>query len=289
MPRIAKTDVNKALTHAAKLIIDAGGTDGRTSRAEMKAKLTALPKTERALADIFFRFIDARDFKAGAQVTAKDVNRAVEYAKKHMVAKYDLNSNGLSRDEIARMSLTGKRAVDLARALKASGVDDGGGKLTAAKFAAEVSKHAGDAWYMSESDYNPAPFALPFPAGHDLNGHNVMTVLKDKLASHFDQQDGDLSSFTFEASNARDVKAFLKGLSALPEDGDALYMKSAKAFGEITRLVDANLTDVKVFKIGPKDERTGKLGVDQGLYAKVVIGRTTDGKVAGFMLGAVET
>jgi hypothetical protein len=289
MPRIAKADVNKALSLAAKTIIEAGGSDGRTSRAELKAKLNALPKTERALVDIFFRFVDARDFKAGAQVTAKDVTRAVDYAKKHMVAKYDLNSNGLSRDEISRMSLTGKRAVDLARALKATAVDDGGGKLTGAKFAAEVAKHAGDAWYMSESDYNPDPFALAFPAGHDLNGHNVMTVLKDKLSSLFDQQDGDLSGFTFEAYSAKDAKAFLKGLSKPPEDGDALYTKSAKAFGEITRLVDANLTDVKVFKIGPKDDRTGKLGVDQGLYAKVVIGRTADGKVAGFMLGAVET
>jgi hypothetical protein len=41
-----------------------------------------------------------------------------------MVAKYDLNNNGLSRDEIAKMSLTGKRAVELATALKAtSGAD----------------------------------------------------------------------------------------------------------------------------------------------------------------------
>lgn len=289
MPRIAKADVNKALSVAAKVIIEAGGQDGRTSRAEMKAKLTELPKEQRALADIFFRFVDARDFKKGAQVTAKDVNRAVAYAKTHMIAKYDLNANGLSRDEISRMSLTGKRAVDLAKALKTAAVDTGGDKLTATKFSSEVAKLAPDAFYMSESDYNPDPFALPFPAGHDLNGHNVMTVLKDKLSSLFDQQDGDLSSFTYEAYTAKDAKAFLKGLSTPPEDGDALYTKSAKAFGQITALVDANLTDVKVYKIGPKDDRTGKLGVDQGLYAQVVIGRTADGKVAGFLLGDVET
>lgn len=43
MPRIAKADVNKALSLAAKTIIDTGGPDGRTSRAELKAKLATLP------------------------------------------------------------------------------------------------------------------------------------------------------------------------------------------------------------------------------------------------------
>jgi hypothetical protein len=33
------------------------------------------------------------------------------------VAKYDLNTNGLSKDEISNVSLTGQRAVELARAL----------------------------------------------------------------------------------------------------------------------------------------------------------------------------
>ncbi|MDX2010219.1 MAG: hypothetical protein SFW67_08520 [Myxococcaceae bacterium] len=124
MSRIAKADVNKALSLAAKSIIDAGGSDGRTSRAEMKATLSTLPKEQQPLVDIFFKFIDHRDFKKGAQVTKSDVDRAVTYAKKTLIAKYDLNNNGLSRDEISKMSLTGKRAVDLAKALKAAAVPD---------------------------------------------------------------------------------------------------------------------------------------------------------------------
>lgn len=285
MPRIAKADVNKALSLAAKTIIEAGGADGRTSRAEIKAKLAELPRQQRALTDIFFRFIDNRDFKAGAQVTAKDVTRAVTYAKEHMVAKYDLNSNGLSKDEIAKMSLTGKRAVDLAKALKGAVVDEGGGKLTSSKLGTEIAKYSKDASYMSEGDYNPEFFAQPFPAGHDLTGHNVMTALNGPLTKLFEAR--DLSAFTFEQYSAKDAKAFIKDLSALPEDGDAFYTKSAKAFGEITKLLGDNLTDVKVFKIGPKDGN--KLGSDMGLYAQVVVGRTSDGKVAGIILGDVET
>jgi len=42
-----------------------------------------------------------------------------------MIAKYDLNTNGLSKSEISEMSITGQRAVDLAKALKAAGVAAG--------------------------------------------------------------------------------------------------------------------------------------------------------------------
>ncbi len=121
MSRIAKADVNRALEHVAKQLVKAGGDDGRISRADVKKALPELTTAERKLADIFFKFIDHRDFKSGATVTAKDIDRAVDYAKDKLVAKYDLNNNGLSKDEISKMSLTGQRAVDLAKALKAAG------------------------------------------------------------------------------------------------------------------------------------------------------------------------
>ena len=129
MARIAKTEVNRALDTAAKTLIRIGGADGKISRADVKNALATdrVARREAPLVDIFFKFIDNRDFKKGAQVTASDVKRAVAYAKEHMVAKYDLNNNGLSKDEIKEMSLTGKRAVDLAVALKES---VGGGVFT---------------------------------------------------------------------------------------------------------------------------------------------------------------
>lgn len=128
MARISKTDVNRALEVAAKTLIRLGGADGKISRTDVKNALATdrVARREVPLVDIFFKFVDNRDFKAGAQVTAKDIKRAVEYAKVHMVAKYDLDNNGLSKDEIAQMSLTGKRAVDLAKALKASAGGGGG-------------------------------------------------------------------------------------------------------------------------------------------------------------------
>lgn len=122
MARIAKADVNRALDTAAKTLIRLGGEDGKISRADVKNALATdrVARREVPLVDIFFKFVDNRDFREGAQVTAKDIKKAVEYAKKNMVANYDLDNNGLSKDEIAEMSLTGKRAVDLAKALKES-------------------------------------------------------------------------------------------------------------------------------------------------------------------------
>src|SRR5258708_6198268 len=100
MSRIAKSDVNHALDLAAKTLIKIGGNDGKISRAEVKNALATdrVPRKQQALVDIFFKFIDNRDFKAGAQVTPADVKKAVAYAKTHMVAKYDLDHNGLSKD-----------------------------------------------------------------------------------------------------------------------------------------------------------------------------------------------
>lgn len=290
MSRIAKADVNAALQTVAKAIIKAGGEDGRTSRAEMKSALKQLPRNQRPLADIFFKFIDHRDFKTGAQVTARDVTRAVAYAKTHLVAKYDLDNNGLSKAEISRMSLTGKRAVDLARALKGAGGADAGGRLSATQLGAAIEKLAPKASYMSESDYNPEFVSAAFPAGHDLNGHNVMTAFQPQLEKMFETPAGKLfDQATFEASSPAETKSFLKGLSETSPGDDADTLANAKAFGAITALITANLTDVHHFKVGPKDDQTGRLGRDQGLYSEVIVGRTADGKVAGIMIGNVQT
>jgi len=284
MSRIAKSEVNRALSVAAKTIVQAGGTDGRTSRAELKAKLSSLPKEQAALVDIFFKFIDNRDFKKGAQVTAKDVDRAVAYAKTHMIAKYDLNANGLSKDEIAKMSLTGKRAVELAKALKATGTPTDGGTLTSTKLVAEFNKVAKDTNYMSESDYSAQPFSVAFPAGHDLTPHNVQTAMKDLLTPFFDGRHDEIAGEVYSSADAKSFMARLKSEG----DGEPSEVKSAKAFGTMLTLAKENLKDVKVFNFGPK-AADGSVAGDQGLYARVLVGRASDGKLVGFLVGSVET
>ncbi len=120
MSRIAKTDVFASFDRAAA-IIRASDTnkDGRFSRAELKVAVSNLQGTERELVDMFSRFADHRDHRKYAKLTGKDLDRTLAYAKETLVAKYDVNGNGLSKDEIAKMSRTAQLAVQLAQESKA--------------------------------------------------------------------------------------------------------------------------------------------------------------------------
>lgn len=285
MPRISKPDVNHALQVAARTIVKAGGSDGRTSRADLDKTLPTLSAKERALVDVFFKFVDHRDFKSGAQVTKQDVERAVNYAKEKMIAKYDLNNNGLSTDEIAKMSLTGKRAVDLAKALRASAAETRTLKMGAERLGDEIAKYSADAVYSSEGDYNPVSFAEPFPANKALTAENVLAAMESTLREFYGEGGNqDVPPFAVEAYTAAESTEFVQSLSQ-----EGIDEKSDQAFAQITKLLGDNLSDLRVFKVGPRDVRSGALAVDQGLYVQLVVGRSPDGKIAGIMLGDVET
>lgn len=119
MARVAKQSVYQAFDLMGQDILSADKGDGIVSRADMKDKLKELSGVRRQAADMFYRFIDHRDYKPGARVTKKDVDKALVYAKETMVRKYDLNNNGLSKAEIGKMSRTAQLAVELSREMKA--------------------------------------------------------------------------------------------------------------------------------------------------------------------------
>jgi hypothetical protein len=116
MSRVSKAKVHAQFDKAAQMILDAAGRDGRTSRADMAKKLKTLEGTEKAFVNNFFRITDHLERKPGGQVTKKDVENALSYAKNTMVDSYDIDENGLSTSEIADMSNTAQMAVKLATA-----------------------------------------------------------------------------------------------------------------------------------------------------------------------------
>jgi hypothetical protein len=236
MSRIAKADVNRALQLAADTIVQAGGTDGRTSRADLTAKLATLPAGQKQLVDIFFKFVDARDFKAGAQVTAADVKRAVSYAKEHMVAKYDLNANGLSKDEIAKMSLTGKRAVELAKALKAAPAAPSA-EGTPVKLTAKL-----EYVYSNECDNQStlqAKVKLP-------NGKTVNVELRNPAWANWDAME-KAGGKTFAVEGHVILNSALKDINALNEGTPAEQAEGSKAwddmFKDTKHWIDTNQTE----------------------------------------------
>ena len=158
MARIAKSAVHAAIEQAARQIVQAAGRDGVTTPSEMEAHLEHLTGPEQALVDIFYRFIQHRSHRPDAPITLEMANKAVEYAKEKLIDQYDVNFNGLSRAEIANMSETGQRAVDLAREMV-----DPEGELSPPKLAERFEELAEGLTFTSEIDAPYTAFYLPPP------------------------------------------------------------------------------------------------------------------------------
>jgi hypothetical protein len=123
MSRIAKSEVNAAFEWAAAQIVEAGGRDGITSRAEIRRKIAELTGAERDLVDFFYRFIVRRGGNPSERVDRHDIDAALVAAREQLVAAFDTNDNGLSSDEVAAMPPLGRLAVKVARHRQRSGED----------------------------------------------------------------------------------------------------------------------------------------------------------------------
>ncbi len=111
MARLAKQKVYAALEKAAQNILDAAGNDPIISRKDIRRRLIHLEGIEQQLTSVFYRFMDHRDAKPGARITKKDIDDTLAYAKEKLVNAYDVNNNGLSAAEIAKMPFLARLAV----------------------------------------------------------------------------------------------------------------------------------------------------------------------------------
>ena len=167
-----------------------------------------------------------------------------------------------------------------------------GTRLTAAQLAEAVKADSAIADYMSESDYHPAFISAPWPTG-GLDETNLKTVFNAELMTLFKDDlqyttppSTDLSQYLVKQWSPTDAKGFMARLSNTQVDDD--QKPSAEAFGRILNQFKANLTDLQVYTVGPKGD-DGKLGDSDGLYGYLVVGKSADGKAAGFVVGSVQT
>lgn len=137
MTRIPTSSVSAALDRVGRTLTDAAGADQKLSQPELKGAVAKLEGTEKTLTDVFSRFVQHRSGKAAGEVTAEDVTQAIAYARATLIERYDLNGDGLSADEIEKMSKTGQLAVKLANELEAAGSADVDAPLTT----------GGESWY----------------------------------------------------------------------------------------------------------------------------------------------
>jgi len=116
---VKRSDVHKAFDLAASNVKAAADADHRITGPGMQLRLAALGGLERDLTDTFVRMAD----NFGRTLTTRDVDAVLKYAKETLVDAYDLDNNGLSDDEVARMPRVAQLAVELAKLLAASAPD----------------------------------------------------------------------------------------------------------------------------------------------------------------------
>jgi hypothetical protein len=309
MSRIAKSDVHQALERAAQNIINARGNDPIVSRKDIQEAVAKMPPgKEAALTAHFFRYIDARDAKPGARVTKRDVDRALVYAKKHIIDKYDVNNNGLSREEVAKMSWLGKLAVNYARELRATRLGQAappaptGPTAPAGPTAAGTSSSplgqsiaaagrladGSELTFMSESDY-PYVFVEAAHPGMPLDGGKIMATFGSHMQGDvFQGEQNGLRDLAVEVSSPADTAGFLRDFGKLHDPDDEWSVDVSRATTAVKKLLTDNLADLTLIKVGPK-AADGSLQSDAGLYNYLLLGTAQDGKLAGVSFGSVET
>ena len=123
MGRISHDTPEKGMDHIAELLNKSGGMDKLISREDRDALLGQLYKegrgTEALACNYFFNFVDHRDYKPGARVTAKDIAKAVDYSSEHLLRNKDTNNNGYSSKEVAKFSTTAKAFLHVGQMIEA--------------------------------------------------------------------------------------------------------------------------------------------------------------------------
>jgi hypothetical protein len=121
MPRISNAKPMQAYDYVANLLKQANGGDSTISRDDAKALVAELKKNGQGTAALaarnIFKLVDARDTGPGARVTAYDLDRDRKFVQEKMIENRDINKNGLARDEIAKMSPTGRALVELGQVI----------------------------------------------------------------------------------------------------------------------------------------------------------------------------
>jgi hypothetical protein len=309
MARIAKSDVHAALRRVADQIIDAGGDDKRISRADIAAKLATLDGIEKTLVDLFYRFLDHRDYRLGSTVTVRDVEDGYLYAIEQLIDAYDTNNNGLSRDEVARMSTIGKLAVAFAAEL-ADQPEIADAPFDADFVEAELRELVDGLTVVSESLARLEPIVVPLAPSARLELDTVRLLfgdMHDELArAVVDHPRPRVFDLDDACAQERDFGAWFAE-RRMPDDLlDPLEVERAVRTGELVDYLTAHVIEPRVFAYTDPSARSPELahelarafdlGLEPdgsvpslGLVSVFVLGRNPEGWVVGVFTSSIET
>ena len=283
MTTLATSDVHTALAHAADQLLSAGGPDGIVSRKDIRAKLLSLEGAERDLASALYKFIDSRDAARSARVTKSDIDAAVAFIKTDLIDRHDLDNNGLSEDEVARMSELGKQAVALARQLK---------KATAPSAAptaptGEATGPKGEATGLTGEALAQKIASLAYELYIDDFGSEGAAGL---AAFHVAAKLSELTPDTFRATlrltdgPKQHIEKFEPGDRCLQRLIGAAEGEDRGEQGEqVVRFMKANLREISATVLGPYDPDHG------AEYPVYIVGIEAAGNLVGLKSAAIWT
>jgi hypothetical protein len=260
MTRISHNTPLKGFDHVASLMKEHAGRDGVLSRKDAQELVKSLRSegrgTEALAADNLFKMLDKRDSGfSGARVTGRDLNSVKTFVKDKMLENRDVNNDGYSRAEIAKMSETGKALVEIGKMLEA-GIIGGtaGDARSVARNLEKVAKNItfeGFAGNEGGDHYKAVSFDLPKSVA--LTGSAVHKALgldpSIKLGRSSDYDVWEMVDYHLEDATGD----FKKGYTELK--------KALKELSDVKMFVDSNEANVE-----------GKV---------FIVGRLKDGSVAG--------
>ncbi len=246
----------------------AAGTDGRLTLSEAK-KLATRPDADHVFADSAIAYLQSSGKKSvSVEVLTAEMKA---YAKRSAEAV-------AGRDGKIGLTEGAKLPTDLVEDffLLRGKPAPGGGSVAEAKTALVAA--VGDLLMPSETD---AP--LVFVSGKQLKGAPITEALvRSQLGAQHDALIGGVLSGSDPlakktAVEQRDATAFFDQLTNNVDPNDPASIARGQQFGALKKVIDQQLTDVKVYRFGTISIST------------FVVGRTKSGELAGLLTGQVET
>ncbi len=280
------TDVSRASEVAQEAVRAAKDTNG-DKKLDLSDLLDALEGKSSTMKAAALAAYNSAKKAAGGTPKRSEVSKKLDDATQTLV-KADADGDlALDKAEIESLtSATAVRLVEMAAAMS----QPKEGKQSVASL--KKSLEAVVAGVMITSESESPVWVVSAKAGTEMTVEGVLEGFAKEWAklNYVSAPDEDPIEVTAEIESKSESKKSLEGMGDTEgeEDPTSYYYVAGTAFQRVKALFDDNLTDVRYVKFGPKAE-DGSMGVDQGEYLSMFVGRTDDGRLVGVAYTLVHT
>jgi hypothetical protein len=117
MSPVSKSPAHKALEFAARAALDTQNNKAKLSNQKMQEAMKTLSGAEKEVVSAFARLVHD-GFRTESNVSKNDVARAMAFAKRHLLKRYELDEVTLTDEELEELSHAADASRALAKALK---------------------------------------------------------------------------------------------------------------------------------------------------------------------------